>query len=123
MSLNGLHLGAGAVLTAAAVTLACLLPPSAGDWRVGVVAATTGLFAAATGDVLVLLGVTVIAGLLVDGFLVDQLGVLAWHGPADLIRLALLVGAGTAGLLVRAVHGHRRAVLPTSAFEEEKRGA
>jgi hypothetical protein len=50
-------------------------------------------------------GITVAAGAVtavlawpvVDGFLVDRLGVLAWHGPADLWRAAALAAAGLAG--------------------------
>lgn len=95
MSLAGLKLGAGTVAVVGAVTVAAFLPKPT---RLPVVAATTGLFGAVALDVASLAGVTVIAWLLVNGFLVDQLGVLTWHGPADLERLGVLAGAGALGL-------------------------
>jgi hypothetical protein len=87
--------------------------------RLPVVAATTGLFGAVALDVASLAGVTVIAWLLVNGFLVDQLGVLAWHGPADLERLGVLAGAGAIGLAV----GVLRNLLHKRSPEEEWRDA
>jgi hypothetical protein len=104
----GLQFGFGAVSTAGAVTLAAALPPAMPETRLAVVAVAVGLFATYAGDVRPVLGVTAIAALLVNGFLVDRLGVLAWHGPADLGRCAVLLGAAVAGLIAGRLTRTRR---------------
>jgi hypothetical protein len=111
---SGLKLGAGTAAVVAAVLVAAALPKPG---RLAVVATTTGLFGAIAVDIASLVGVTVIAWLLVNGFLVDQLGVLAWHGPADLERLGVLAGAGAIGLSV----GVLRNLLHKRSPEEEWR--
>ena len=118
----GLLFGFGAAATAGAVTLAAFLPPSTPDIRLLLVAVVVGGFAAYADDIRPVLGVTVIAWLLVNGFLVDRLGVLAWHGSADLGRLAMLAGAGAVGLAAGAVH-RRRVNETTTRTEKEKRDA
>lgn len=49
------------------------------------------------------IAVVVCAALFADGFVIDRLGTLAWHGAVDAERLAALVVAATLGLSVRAV--------------------
>jgi hypothetical protein len=63
----------------------------------------------------VVAAVGALAFLVFDGFLVNQLGELSWHGSADLMRLSALAGAGAAGLAggtayraVRRVRGWRQ---------------
>jgi hypothetical protein len=41
--------------------------------------------------------------LMFDGFVVDQLGVLGWHGRSDAVRLAVLLGVAVAVSLARFV--------------------
>jgi hypothetical protein len=96
----GINLGLGVVLVVAAVLVAAVIPPVDGYWRFGLVAGAVGLFAGLTVDQVALLGVAVIAWLLADGFLVNRLGELSWHGSSDIWRMALLVTTGTVGLLL-----------------------
>ncbi len=114
----GLKLGAGTAAVVAAVLLAAALPKQG---RLAVVAGTTGLFGAIALDVASLVGVTVIAWLLVNGFLVNQLGVLSWHGLADLKRLCVLAGAGAIGLAVGGVVRYRRKRADRQRFDEAAR--
>jgi hypothetical protein len=66
-------------------------------------------FAALTVDPRAVAAVGVLAFLVFDGFLVNQLGELSWHGQADQTRLLILAGAGTAGVAVgTAYRGVRR---------------
>lgn len=104
----GIKLGAGAAAVVTAVVVAAALPKPSQAGRLAIVAGTTGLFGAVALDLASLVGVTVIAWLLVNGFLVNQLGVLTWHGPADLGRLGVLAGAAAVGLAVGGLRRGRR---------------
>lgn len=131
----GMNLALGAALVVVAVMVAAVIPPVAGYLRFGLVAGAVGLFAAVTLDRLALLGVAAIAWLLVNGFLVNRLGELSWHGWSDIWRIMLLAGAGNAGLLVGEVYrllvalwSRRRFQAALNAllahvYEEEKRDA
>jgi hypothetical protein len=114
----GLKLGAGTAAVVAAVLVAAALPKQG---RLAVVAGTTGLFGALALDVVSLAGVTVIAWLLVNGFLVNQLGVLTWHGSADLVRLGVLAGTGVVGLAVGGAWRFERARADRQRFDESTR--
>jgi MFS family permease len=109
---TGIAVGIGAGVAVAAVFVAAVIPSAYPAWRFGVVAAAVGLVAAWSGDQLAVLGVAVIAGLLANGFLVDRLGELSWHGLSDFWRIVVLAAAGTAGLLLHKI-----------CREEEKRDA
>lgn len=101
--------GAGAVVLAAVVAGA--LPVGDGPARLLVVAFAVAAVAAVTTDPVAAAVTAVLAWLVVDGFLVDRSGVLAWHGTADLYRTGVLAGAGVAGLAVGAARRwlvHRR---------------
>lgn len=131
----GINLGIGTALVVAAVLAAAVIRPMDQDWRFAVVAGAVGLFAALAADWWALLGVTLIAWLLDDGFLVNRLGELSWHGPSDIWRLLLLAAAGTLGFLVGLAFRRIRAArsrlhfdaalqaLVTPGNEEEKRDA
>ncbi len=41
--------------------------------------------------------------LMLNGFVIDQYGVLAWHGPDDLVRIGVLLAAAVVVALTRAV--------------------
>jgi hypothetical protein len=58
------------------------------------------------------LGLGALAFLTLDGFVVEHLGVLVWHGSSDVLRLGLLVGVALAVSWER----HR-------AIEDERLGA
>ena len=101
----GINLAWGAVAVVVAGFVAATVPARHSDARLLVVAVTVGLFALLTGDARAA-GAVVALGWLVDnGFLVDRFGQLAWHGNADLLRLAVLVTVAGLGLLVAR---HRR---------------
>jgi MFS family permease len=97
--LVGIHIAGGAAVVVTASLVAALLPSADSAWRIGAVAFGIGLFAARTRDLLACAAVVALAWLVVNGFLVDRLGQLFWHGPADLARLALLAGAAAVGLV------------------------
>ena len=99
----GINVGVGAVAVVSAAVVAAMVPVVDAGWRFGVVAAAVGLFAAFTLDQRALGPVAGIAWLVVNGFLVNRLGELSWHGSADLLRLMLLVVVGTSGLVVGEV--------------------
>jgi MFS family permease len=100
----GINLAAGTAMVIAAAFVAALIPTTHVGWRFTVVALAVGVFAALTLDQLALAGVAVLGWLVVNGFLVDRLGELSWHGSADLYRMLLLVVAGTFGLAVGEVY-------------------
>jgi hypothetical protein len=92
----GVNIAYGAVVVVFAALGAAAIPSGDTGWRLIVVAAAVGLFAALTVDWRAAVFIAGLAWLVVDGFLVDQYGQLSWHGPADLVRLVVLVA--TAGL-------------------------
>jgi hypothetical protein len=96
----GINLAAGTAMVIAAALVAALIPTAHTGWRFAVVAVAVGMFAALTLDQLALAGVALLGWLVVNGFLVDRLGELSWHGSPDLYRLLLLVVSGAFGLAV-----------------------
>ena len=107
----GIHIGLGAVVVSAAVVLSAWLPTSAGGWRLVPVAAGLAVIGAYTVDPVAVVALTGLADLLVVGFLVNQYGVLTWHGMADVYRLVALsvsAGGGLAFGVVRHWMGQRR---------------
>jgi hypothetical protein len=59
-------------------------------------------FAALAVDLVATAGVTGLAALIFNGFLVNQLGELSWHGVADARRLVVLVVAAAIGFAAGA---------------------
>ena len=117
----GINLAAGTAMVIVAALLAALVPAAHAGWRFTVVAVAVGLFAALTLDQLALAGVALLGWLVVNGFLVDHLGELSWHGSADLYRMLLLVVAGAFGLAAGEAHRQLialRARWTADAFEE-----
>lgn len=96
-------LGSTAVVASAFVTAA--VPVSAGAVRLGLVAACLGAFAAVSANAAAVAFVGVVAFLVFDGFLVNQLGQLSWHGPADVQRLFVFLAVSILGLV--AGNGYR----------------
>jgi hypothetical protein len=97
----GIELAVGAAAVVAAVIVAATLPSSAGDWRLAPVLAT-GFWLGTWMSARSALQSAVIAYLLVDGFLVDVNGVLAWDGMSDIYRVGGMFGATAVGLLLGA---------------------
>lgn len=105
---TGFGLAAGSVVVTASALLAAALPASAGAVRLGVVAVPLAVFAASPVTAVAAAATGVLAFLVVDGFLVNSLGELSWHGGADGWRLLTLAAAVVAGFLTGVVY---RAVL------------
>jgi hypothetical protein len=93
----GIRLAIGAAAVAVAAFAASAIPGSDGPQRTLLVAAAVGAFAAWSDDWMTALLVAALGFLVVDGFLVDSLGQLSWHGGADVLRLSALVGAAVIG--------------------------
>lgn len=104
----GINVAVGAVAIVAAMFIAAVIPAVDAGWRCAVVAAAMGVFAALTVDPLALAALVPSTWLVMNGFLVNRLGNLSWHGASDGYRfLALTVLAGL-GLAVGALHRRRR---------------
>jgi hypothetical protein len=95
---TGITLGAGTVAVIGAALVAAALPASLPGWRFALIALTVGGFAAVTLDQRALAGVALLGWLVTNGFLVDRLGELSWHGSSDIWRMIILVFAATLGL-------------------------
>lgn len=99
----GINVAVGVAAVVGAGLIAGLIPAVDAGWRFALVLAAVGLFAALTVDALAAAFVLGLAWLLVNGFLVNRLGELSWHGSADLRRLLLLAIVGVGGLAGGAV--------------------
>jgi hypothetical protein len=110
----GIHIGLGAVAVLAAVIVSALLP--SGGWRLVPVAVVLVVLGVSTVDLIAVAAVAVLGYLLIVGFLVNQFGVLSWHGMSDTYRLAVVVAAAGSGVAIGAVRHRsrqsRRFVLP-----------
>jgi len=95
----GINLAAGALALVAGDFLAGRVPATDGLVRGAMVAISLGVFAVLTVDWRAVAALVVPAWMVLNGFLVNTLGDLSWHGRADLYRLAALVAAGALGLL------------------------
>jgi MFS family permease len=107
----GIRIGAGATAMVVAGLIAALVPASQPAARAAVVGIGVGVFAAITVDQLATAAVALIGFLIVNGFLEDRYGTLAWHGYADLWRAIGFAVAGvlgyTAGQAYRALQALR----------------
>lgn len=86
----------------AAALAAALISPAYTGWRFAVVAAVVGAFALVARDGRAAAVATTLAWLLVNGFLVNRMGELSWHGRSDLVRLVVLALIGAAGVAAGA---------------------
>ncbi|WP_238007407.1 hypothetical protein KZZ52_19255 [Dactylosporangium sp. AC04546] len=106
----GVALGAAGAVIAALLAAGITAPPEH-TARLAVLAAEVAATGWVTRDLGAAYATTGIAWLLLNGFLINELGMLSWHGPSDALRLAVLAGAAAAGWLAahapRHVH-HRR---------------
>jgi MFS family permease len=98
-------LGIGSVTVMAAALIASAVPATDAVARYGVLVVTVLLFTMVADVWAAAIGVAVIGYLIFDGFLVNQLGELSWHGGADTNRLAALTLAVVFGRL--AASGYR----------------
>ncbi|MET7398708.1 hypothetical protein ABZS66_34985 [Dactylosporangium sp. NPDC005572] len=107
---TGLTLAAGAAgVVVVAVLCAAMTAPSAALVRL-VALALWSAAVGAVGDLVAAAATAAIAWTVLNGFLVNQLGELTWHGPADAVRLGVLLGAAAVSwlaVLTRRVLRHR----------------
>ena len=105
---SGFGIAAGSVVVVGSAFGAAVVPATAGAVRLGVVAASLAVFAALPVTATAAAGSGVLAFLVFNGFLVNSLGQLSWHGAADgwrLLTIATAVAAGfIAGMAYRAVN-------------------
>jgi MFS family permease len=94
----GLTIAGGVTMLVGAALVTSLTPSHDSVLRVGLVAVALAAFAASTGEPLAMAALVPIAWLVVNGFLVDRYGELAWHGWADVYRALVLAAASVAGL-------------------------
>jgi hypothetical protein len=94
---TGISIGLGAVIVVAAALVAALVPASEGGMRLGLMTVALAGFAAVAVDLRAAAFVLMLGALVFDGFLVNQLGRLTWHGADDLRRLELLAAATLVG--------------------------
>jgi hypothetical protein len=95
----------------ATVVLGCLLvalvlPPHATTGRLVILSLVVAGFAAVVRNLSAALLTGALSWPFYLGFLLDQHGELTWHGPVDLVRLAVLVGAALLGTVLRGMGSH-----------------
>ncbi len=100
---TGFGIAAGSAVVTASALLAAAVPASEGAVRLGVVAFPLAVFAASPVTAAAAAATGVLAFLVVDGFLVNSLGELSWHGTADGWRLLTLAAAVLVGFLAGVV--------------------
>ncbi len=98
----GAYFGAFVGSMVLAVLLGALDPWIGATAALSVLAIFVAIWSAST-SIAGAIAALVCAALFADGFVVDQMGRLAWHGTVDLERLGALVFAAIVGLSVRAV--------------------
>ena len=96
----GINVAVGAAVVAAATAVATWLAPTDTAWRCVLLAVALGVFAAVTVDPPALVVLLLPAWLIMNGFLVNRLGILSWHGTPDVYRFLLLAVGGSSGLAV-----------------------
>jgi hypothetical protein len=97
---TGIAVAAGSVVVVVSAFVSAAVPASAGVVRLGLVAAALAGFAALTVNVNAAVAVGILAFLVFEGFLVNQLGELSWHGIEDVWRLLTLAAAAGLGIVV-----------------------
>jgi hypothetical protein len=107
----GINVAIAAVPTVVAVVIGGAIPSTHAVWRMVPVCVVLVSAVAGTVDALAGAIAGVLAFFLVDGFLVNRLGELSWHGMSDVDRvsaLAMCVGCGWAiGVARRALRKRR----------------
>jgi hypothetical protein len=95
---TGIAIALGSAIIVVSAFVSAAVPASAGAVRIGLVALALAGFAALTINPVAVTAVGGLGFVVFDGFLVNQLGELSWHGPADVRRLMVLAAAGVLGL-------------------------
>lgn len=97
---QGILVGVGSLAVIVAGFVASAVPSTPAAARYSVLAVTVLVFTAAADVWAAAIAVSVIGYLVFNGFLVNRLGELSWHGPADGNRLVALAGAVIFGRLI-----------------------
>jgi hypothetical protein len=121
-TLVGINVALGSAVVVAAAFVSSIVPASASGVRLVPVALALAGFAAVAVDVTAAAAVTVLAYLVLDGFLVNELGELTWRGAGDVWRFLALVAAAVFGLGIGALHRwvrQRRRFAPLEAWANE----
>jgi H+/gluconate symporter-like permease len=95
---TGIAVALGSAVIVVSAFVSAAVPASVGTVRLGPVAVALAGFAALTVNPAAVAAVGGLGFLVFDGFLVNQLGELSWHGPADVRRLMVLAAAGVLGI-------------------------
>jgi hypothetical protein len=104
----GINVAVGAVAITMGSFVASRIPAGDPQARCVAIAVVLGAFATATNDWRPVAVLILPTWMVMNGFLVNQLGALSWHGSADLDRILALALAGCVGLSMAAVHRRRR---------------
>jgi hypothetical protein len=104
----GLLLAGGAAVMVGAVAVAAMVPHQYAGARVALVALALAGLAAVTGEWRTVTATVVLAAFMVNGFLVNIMGDLSWHGLPDLWRIGTLAGAAVAGLTAHVIRARLR---------------
>lgn len=99
---TGLAVAGGAVVVVGAAVLAALLVDTPGP-RLGLLTATVLVFTAAAGDGKAAIGVSAMAWAVGNGFLINRLGQLTWHGRLDVWFVMGLLSAVSVGMVTAQV--------------------
>ncbi len=102
---SGITIAGGAAACVVVALVVSLIPLSHSGIRESIFAVALAGYAAYCLDVVAVAATVPLFWLVQDGFLIDRYGVLSWHGPADLLRVCLLVVAAAAGLAAGASYG------------------
>jgi K+-sensing histidine kinase KdpD len=102
---QGVLVGLGALAVVGAGVLSSLLPAADAAARYGVLVLTLLAFAAWAKAWPAALTVALIGFLVFDGFLVNRLGLLSWHGWTDVTRVVAILAAVTFGRLIGDLRG------------------
>ncbi len=100
----GIDVAIGSLVVVVAGAVCAAVPASAPGVRLGLYAAALAGFAALAVALVATALVTAIGFAVFNGFLVNRLGELSWHGAADARRLAVLTVAALGGYGVGALY-------------------
>lgn len=114
---TGIAVAAGSAAVVASALVAAALPGRAGTARGGLVVATLMIFAAVAIDPAAIAAAGLLDFLIFEGFLVNRLGYLSWHGTVDAWRLAAFAAAAGAGLVAGVAYRALRDVRTWRARE------
>ncbi len=97
---TGVGVAVGCAVVVVAAFVAAMVPTTDSTARLVVMSVSVAALGAWSADWMALLIATTVAFLVTNGFLVDRLGELTWHGGSDGWRLLSLGGCALLGLLV-----------------------